>query len=1075
MKSVFEERYNNLNDAQKRAVDAIEGPVLVVAGPGSGKTELLSLRVANILRRGNVGPQNILCLTFTETAALNMRQRLLQFIGVDAYRVGIFTFHAFCSHIISRFPEYFYNAAHFTNISDVVRAEVLESIFASLPHGHPLGSYHPEKGYVYLFDVKERIKHIKNGGYTPDEFRAALEFVISDYKDVHDALSAWPENMRVKASISEVESVYKNLLKLSENTTARALVTTLTLALQKAKQENKTASLTRWQNTYTVKDEGKRILKDFSKRDKAKALCEIYEAYTSILNEKGLYDYDDMIIEVSHALRSNEVLRAEVEEQYQYVLVDEFQDTNEAQMSVVRAITQNPVYEGRANVCVVGDDDQAVYKFQGAEVSHMMHFRDVLYKDVQTIVLDKNYRSSEEVLSLARSVIVQGAVRLENKYKDISKVLTAENKNLKKGSVEIASFVSDIEEYGSIAKKIRRSINEGENPQEIAIIAREHKHLQAILPFLDHEKVPYSYIKKSNVFEEKHIQELITICEYLSSGLSYEGSRNDLLPKILSFTFWEIPRTELFITAENVKKENTSWPNALLQSKNQKLKSAFELLATLSIEAKDIPLEHALDRFMNESGFKEYYFNEKSRKQNPQAYLSFLDSLKTFIDALREYKEGELLTIQDVAPYVEMHKGHKIPLISTSSYSQTEKSISLCTAHTAKGLEFGSVYIINADEKTWASGAKKRNKITLPLVLSAIITPAGDDEDDFIRLLYVAITRAKHTLYISSHNPHVRYLNPTEVSQDDLADKEEIDQDEITSLYEQSLSLVKAPYSPDEKSVFKSLLENYQMPVTHLSNFLNVSEGGPELFLQRNLLRFPEPLNPSGAYGSAVHKAIEKMIMYPRFFGGEKASLEHVLGVFDHALSKARLPKSIDFKERERGHALIEKYYRLRSEYFNDTDQVEVDMKNEGVIISDAHLTGKLDFVRVADTTIQVKDFKTGKAFNAWSSAKTDHEKIKLHNQKLQLIFYKLLIENSNRFKNFSVQNLTLEYVEGDQENPIIELSLIPESEDVAKLKKLIGIVYKKIVNLDFPDTSKYSKDYKGIIAFEQDLLNETI
>src|SRR3989344_1731654 len=109
----FEERYANLNAAQKRAVDTTEGPVLVVAGPGSGKTELLSLRVANILRQGLALPSNILCLTFTENAALNMRDRLAALIGQDAYRVGIFTFHAFCNHIISRYPEYFWEAARF--------------------------------------------------------------------------------------------------------------------------------------------------------------------------------------------------------------------------------------------------------------------------------------------------------------------------------------------------------------------------------------------------------------------------------------------------------------------------------------------------------------------------------------------------------------------------------------------------------------------------------------------------------------------------------------------------------------------------------------------------------------------------------------------------------------------------------------------------------------------------------------------------------------------------------------------------------------------------------------------------
>ena len=1072
---IFEERYDKLNEAQKRAVDTIEGPVLVVAGPGSGKTELLSLRVVNILRQGNVGPQNILCLTFTENAALNMRERLVQLIGADAYRVGIFTFHAFCSHVISRFPEYFYNAATFTNVSDVVRAEILETIFDALPHKHPLASYHPETGYSYLYDTKERIKHIKNGGYTPEEFKIALEHVLTEYDAVHDALSAWPENMRAKVSIEEVKNVLKRIAQLSQNTTARALVSTLTPALQVAEEQNKTATLTDWQNAYTVKSEKGRILKEYVKVDTARALGDIYEAYTKSLHQKGLYDYDDMIIDVAHALHVHDLLRAELEEQYQYVLVDEFQDTNEAQMNVVRAITQNPVYEGRANVCVVGDDDQAVYKFQGAEISHMMHFRDMLYKDVQTIVLGANYRSTEEVLSLARTIITQGVVRLENKYNDITKVLTSANKSLPKGKVEIKSFPSDLEEYQVVVNAIRGALDNGEQPEEIAIIAREHKQLRAILPYLENKRIPYTYTKKANVFDEAHIQELITVCEYLASGLSYEGSRNDLLPKILSFPFFTISRIALFLIAETVKKDHVSWTHALASSSDIQIKKSFELLVQLSVDAKSTPLEHVLEKFMKESGFKEYYFSETIRKERSNEYVHFLSSLKTFIDALREYKQGEILTVQDIFPYVEMHTSHKIPLVSNSVYTQNEHSISLHTVHSSKGLEFGHVYIINAHEDSWAKPSKRKNKIALPLVLSALLTPAGDDEDDFIRLLYVAVTRAKHMLHISSHKPQVRYLGTFQIEENMTKEKELLPDDEIASLHEQSLGLARAPHTKDEQVIFKRLVEEYRMPVTHLSNFLNVSEGGPELFLERNLLRFPEPLNPSGAFGSAVHKAIEEMIIYPRFYGGEKPTLKHIIAKFDHELSRARLSKEDDIHERGRGHTLLERYYQERDSFFMHTDQVEVDMKNEGVVVEGARLTGKLDFLRTENGSLQVRDFKTGKAFSSWTEAKGDHEKVKLHNQKMQLIFYKILLEQSIHFSHVPIASLMLEYVEGNSTASTVELSLDPTQEDVDRLKKLVGIVYKKITALDFPDIGAYSKDFKGILQFEEDLLNGKI
>ncbi len=194
----FEERYKKLNKEQKRAVDETEGPVLVVAGPGSGKTELLSLRVGNILKKGQVSPHNILCLTFTDNGAINMRERLASLIGGDAYRVSIFTFHAFCNHIIARHPEYFWKAAHFSQANDIARAEILQSLFMSLPHGHPLASYHPEKGYVYLRDVADRIKHIKSYGYTAEEYESVLAVIPKEYSKINKALSSWPERLSIK-------------------------------------------------------------------------------------------------------------------------------------------------------------------------------------------------------------------------------------------------------------------------------------------------------------------------------------------------------------------------------------------------------------------------------------------------------------------------------------------------------------------------------------------------------------------------------------------------------------------------------------------------------------------------------------------------------------------------------------------------------------------------------------------------------------------------------------------------------------------------------------------------------------
>ncbi len=1060
----FEERYQALNEEQKRAVDTIEGPLLVVAGPGSGKTELLSLRVGNILQKADVAPHNILCLTFTENGALNMRERLASLIGPAAYRVSIFTFHAFCNHIIARHPEYFWSQATFSQATDVTRAEIMETLFASLPHGHPLASYHPEKGFVYLRDVIDRIKHVKSYGYTADEYLEVVKGLQQEYSAINSMLSVWPARLSAKS----LEPLYalRDDLTQSGTTTSTYLASTLTNAIADTEALGKTEPLGSWKAKYLVATDDGLVLKDYHNKEKILAVAELYKKYSDLMYAQALYDYDDMIIEVAHALRDNVTLRTILEEQYQYILVDEFQDTNEAQMSLVQAITSSSLHEGRPNVCVVGDDDQAIYKFQGAEISHMMRFRDALYREVTTVVLTKNYRSTQAILDLAREVItqIQGSGRLETKYEDITKVLTAKNVKLPKGAITLQSYTSDVSEYASVARRIKQSLASGVTPSSVAILARGHRELRALLPYLDREQIPYEYIKKANVFDEPHVHILIQVCEYLASVMRHESTAEYILPELLAHPCFEVDRLTLFTLAVDAKKENLTWSEALLRSEHKKLHALGELFATLAVDAVSTPLEHILETFMEKSGFKEFYFSQEHIKKSPTTYVAFLASLKTFIEALREWKEGETLFVTHVAPFVAMHKDHDIALVSESPFLKAEDSVQLLTAHASKGLEFEHVYIVAAHDALWTK-SPKTNIAPLPSPLVPLMQPAGDTEDDFIRLLYVAITRAKHTLHISSHDTSVRYLPEAEV-------KEEEEEVPIEA-HENALALHQEPFKEEEWALLRRLVKGYKMPVTHLNNFINISEGGPLFFIEQNLLRFPQPMNPSGVYGSAVHKAIEEMVMYPKYHGGEAPSRDHLLHTFRKTLARGRLPLHEVTKQSDRGEKVIDALMKMKEVAFTEDDRVEVDMKDEGVMVGDAQVIGKLDLLRRIDGTYTVVDFKTGKSFSAWDDAKTDVDKIKLHKYRQQLIVYKLLLENATHYQSTPVEKLSLWFVE---EPKFTELVLDANEEEVTRTKRLVEAVYRKIVTLDLVlDLSKYNETYKGLLQFEDDLIEGRI
>jgi DNA helicase-2/ATP-dependent DNA helicase PcrA len=781
---------------------------------------------------------------------------------------------------------------------------------------------------------------------------------------------------------------------------------------------------------------------------------------------RALYDYDDMIIEVVHALRDNSILRNALEEQYQYILVDEFQDTNEAQMSLIHAITSNPIHEGKPNVMVVGDDDQAIYKFQGAEISHIMRFRDYAYKDVVTIVLDKNYRSTQKILDLARTLITQGKGRLENKYEDIKKILTSENKALVGGAVSITQTSSDVVEYAHVARQIKKALDGGVVADDIAVLARGHRELRAILPYLDREQVPYEYTKKANVFDEPHVKILIEVCEYIASVMRQESTAEYVLPHLLSHPCFSIDRRALFSLAVLAKEGHKSWTEVLITTEHEDIKKIGLLLAELAVLGESSPLEHIIEKFMEESGFKEFYFSRHLISKSPTTYVAFLASLKTFIEALRVWKEGEVLYVTDVAPFVQMHVDHDITLISESPFMKHQNSVQLMTAHASKGLEFGTVFLISAHDTLWTK-SPRTNIAPLPAPLVPLMQPAGDTEDDFIRLLYVAITRAKHTLHISGHDAQVRYLPLDDVTHNTKNDDVPIE------AHENALSLHKEPYKEDEWVLLRRLVKNYKMPVTHLNNFVNLSEGGPLYFIEQNLLRFPQPMNASGVYGSAIHKAIEEIIMYPKYHTGEQAPLQYVLTVFTKELSRGRLPAHELHKQRERGEKIVTKLHASTKGMFNAQDQVEVDMKNEGVMLGGAHIIGKLDVLRINNKKYEVVDFKTGKAFTSWNEAKTDIDKIKLHKYRQQLIVYKLLLENSIHYKDLPVGKCSLWFVE---EDTFTELVLDATDEEVARTQKLIEAVYKKIVNLEItPDISKYGETYKGLLSFEDDLIEGKI
>ncbi len=1110
---MFDEKYNNLNGQQKKAVDTIDGPVLVIAGPGSGKTELLSVRVGNILRKTDTLPSSILLLTFTESAAYNMRDRLTKLIGEQAHRVGIFTFHALATDILNRYSGVFWNGAKFLPATEVDQYSIIEEIVKNLPRKNSLSSFHPEQGYVYIKDILNAIGDLKKGNFTPESFRIKLLENKKNIKELKNVLAPL-EELGTKRKISELLpayiQIYQKLEKLiSSNEISKILFNSLGVAINSANELEKSTPLTAWKNNNTKKTEsGKVILKDEeeSKISKLESLGDVYELYQEELYKRAIFDFEDMILMVNKGLVENGELRADLQEKFQYVMIDEFQDTNDAQFELVKNLTAAIVNEGRPNVFAVGDDDQAIFKFQGAELNNILNFKN-MFKDVEIIVLDKNYRSTQNILDFSEKVISKANTRLVNKFKDIKKEFFSENKTLPEGEIIQESFNSEILEFDYVTKEISKLISNGINPKEIAVICRKHLQLKTLANVLNSYKVPYSYEKKENVLDKQHIREILVILKYINSVNN--GAGDEYLPEILSFKFWGLKSIDVWKIAEKIKNspEKISWLEAMLNSENVTIKNISEFIIHLTVISKSTPLEYLIDEIIGTteflwedsehddallvpkqsyttytSPFKKYYFNNENFEHNKPFYLDFLFSLRTFIGALREFHQGKVLFISDIIDFINIYNGQNLTLSVISPFSSSSEAVSLLTAHKAKGLEFEYVFLLSSDDDVWKKSGFAR-KISFPINMP--LTVESDNDDDKIRLLYVALTRTKHTLYITNNSQKLEYLLeesngtvPPPLQGRGNTQGTDREGGGITREAIDSLNISpRREFVSDEKVLLMRVLENYKMPITHMNNFLNFTRVGPARFVEQNLLRFPQAITPSSAYGSAMHEAVEK------YFMGYNKSLKRpeynfLLQAFEKKLERSRLPEYEYKKYLKDGQINLKKYF----EYINikpilPNTKVETKFSNEGVMIGEVKATGNIDRMEfVGGNEIIVTDIKTGESYTSFEEKGLgDYEKIKLHFYKYQLVYYALLIKNSRSFNSYKVKVGNIEFLEEDRNQKINVVPLVIDEELLKKVEALANIVYLKIMDLDFPKVDHYPQNMKGILQFEEDLLNNKI
>ncbi len=404
----YHKAFKALNAQQRQAVETIDGPVLVIAGPGTGKTQLLSMRVANILKSTDTKPANILCLTYTNKAAVNMKERIITLAGQAGAKVVASTFHSFAAEIMNIYPDYFWNAAKLSVAAESVQLDVIEAIVRQLPLDNPLALKFAGQ-YTLLNDIQRCINLAKEAGLTPDKLHALINVNIAYIDEIEVQLV---EICSQRLAAKNLDGLAQKIDRLPKQeidqyvypltSLSTVISESLARAIKADSDSGKTVSTSKWKARWVQSMAGqKAMFKERQRNDWWLELAAVYEKYRQALHLRGYYDYADMLVEVLALLEQNPGVLADIQERFSYVLIDEFQDTNPAQLRLAHLVADHHSAEGKPNLMAVGDDDQSIFKFNGAQLNNMLGFRRA-YPAAKVIVLTANYRSTQELLDTAR-------------------------------------------------------------------------------------------------------------------------------------------------------------------------------------------------------------------------------------------------------------------------------------------------------------------------------------------------------------------------------------------------------------------------------------------------------------------------------------------------------------------------------------------------------------------------------------------------------------------------------------------------------------------------------------------------
>jgi len=880
------------NTEQRAAITTGDGPLLIIAGAGTGKTTVITERIKHLILEKNIAPEEILALTFTEKASHEMEERIDKIMPYGYTQLWISTFHAFCDQILRAEAIQIGLTPDFKLMTETESVLFLrKNIFKlKLEYFRPLGN--PTK---FLEAMLSHFSRLNDEDITPDEYCTFAEGLLKSASD----------------------------------------------------------------KTTTGKEVSAEAIADEEEAQKTYELAFAYKTYEEMKIKDGFLDFSNMISLTLQLLRTRKHILKKYQEQFKYILVDEFQDTNFAQNELAILLSGK-----RKNITVVADDDQAIYRWRGAALSNLIQFR-TNFPGTQIVTLSKNYRSTQEILDRAYQMIQHNNPNRLEALENINKRLTSERK-VRGDKIEFIRVRRVDEEAEQVAYKIQELIKEKNYTySDFAILVRANSHALPFTHALERAKIPFQFLGPGHLFQQEDIKDVIAYLKVLNN---LDDSIS--LFRVLTMEHFKIPARDTNLLINRAKKNNDS----LFKTIEEIEKSDFSDDTKEKIQNLVTMIGQHIEMAKNESAGQILYtflmdskiFNTLSDGSSIQSEQRALNMAK-FFDKLKAYEVlNPDASIYAVVDWIDlmMEMGDS-PLISDMDWREAN-AVNILTVHSSKGLEFPVVFLVNLIVDRFPT-RERAEKLPIPQSLIKEILPPGDYHiQEERRLFYVAMTRARDKLYMMasafySEGKRERKVSPFvyEALPEELAKAVEIQKapvqlslTEVVSDYEKKEEKVEAvPGERRIQSVSYSQLQTFDIcPLHYKANYV---------------LNLPTTTSASQSFGNSIHQTFDDF--YNLVIKDTPPQEDEFIALLKkNWISAGYTEKSHEEYALQKGIDVIKNYYQNHFDKSKKPLSVEMPFSYflkrpdspQGIL----RVTGKVDRIDpLKNGKIEIIDYKTGK------------------------------------------------------------------------------------------------------------------